>query len=300
MKTMLGPFSVWQLICARSLLTAVVLVPAILIIGPPHRLLTPLWRLHVCRAFLFAVGFSLYYSAFPFMTLASVTTIFFAAPLITAVLATVFLKEKIGLHRIGALIAGFAGVMVTMNPGGETFQWISVLPLICALTYATSQTIVRRIGETETSLTTGFYTIVLAGVFVLPMGWGLNTFTDVAASVPHIRWHWDAVALDDVVRLLVLGVLGMIGYILLSRAYQISEVSAVAPLEYSYIPMAALLGYLFWDEVPTLNTLVGMGLIVTSGIYIGYRELISARRKVAPAPTRETVFVPASPPPPPA
>jgi len=121
-----------------------------------------------------------------------------------------------------------------------------------------------------------------------------------AASAPHIRWHWDAIALDDVVRLLVLGVLGMIGYILLSRAYQISEVSAVAPLEYSYIPMAALLGYLFWDEVPTLNTLVGMGLIVTSGIYIGYRELISARRKVAPAPTRETVFVPASPPPPPA
>ncbi|NQV44313.1 MAG: hypothetical protein HQ501_05380 [Rhodospirillales bacterium] len=45
-----------------------------------------------------------------------------------------------------------------------------------------------------------------------------------AASAPHIRWHWDAIALDDVVRLLVLGVLGMIGYILLSRAYQISEV----------------------------------------------------------------------------
>ena len=298
MKTMLGPYSVWQLIVARSLLTSLVLIPAIVVMGPPHRLLTPLWPLHVCRAALFAVGFSLYYTAFPFMTLASVTTVFFAAPLITAVLAAVFLREKVGWHRIVALVVGFSGVIVAMNPGSESFQWVSLLPLICATTYSTSQIIVRRIGDQETTLTVGFYTIVLAGLFVIPMGWALNAFTDLGTLVPHLRWVWDPISLYEVGRLTMLGVFGMIGYILLSRAYQVADVSAVAPFEYTYLPLSALAGFLLWREVPTWNTVTGMGLIVASGIYIGYRELINSRREKTPAPTGEASFVPGNPTPP--
>ena len=223
---------------------------------------------------------------------------FFAAPLITAVFAAVFLREKIGLHRTGALVVGFSGVIVAMNPGSDSFQWVSILPLICATTYSTSQIIVRRIGDKESTLTIGFYTIVFAGLFVIPMGWMINAFTDLGTMVPHLRWEWGVASFSEAIRLTMLGVLGMIGYILLSRAYQVADASAVAPFEYTYLPLAAIMGYLVWNEIPTWNTLIGMGLIVASGIYIGYRELISSRRNVTPAPTGEASFVPGNPTPP--
>ena len=100
MKSLLGDFPIWALLFMRSIICSFVMVPLILYLGAPHRLLTPLWPLHVTRALLFAFGFSLYYAAFPFMTLASVSTIFFAAPLITALFAAVFLKERIGIHEV--------------------------------------------------------------------------------------------------------------------------------------------------------------------------------------------------------
>ena len=298
MKTMLVPYSVWQLICVRSLMTSLVLIPAILFMGPPHRLLTPLWPLHLCRAALFAIGFSLFYTAFPFMPLASVTTIFFSAPLITAVLAAAFLHEKIGLHRTGALLVGFSGVIVAMNPSGDSFQWVSILPLICAVTYSISQIIVRKIGENESTLTIGLYTIVFAGLFVIPMGWAINTFTDLGAMAPHLRWEWGIVSFSEAGKLVLLALFGMFGYILISRAYQIADASAIAPFEYTYLPLATILGYVVWNEIPTWNTLFGMGLIIVSGVYIGYRELISSQREETPAPTAEDSFVPGNPTPP--
>jgi drug/metabolite transporter (DMT)-like permease len=102
------------------------------------------------------------------MTLANATTIFFSEPLITAVLAVFFLREKVGLYRIAALIVGFCGVLIAMNPTSGFFQWISILPLICAVTYSIAQIIMRNMGERDTTLTVGLYTIVFAGVFVIP------------------------------------------------------------------------------------------------------------------------------------
>ena len=89
MKTLLLTYPIWLLLFARSVLSVGVLTPLILWLGTPHRLLTPLWPLHMLRGLLFAAGFSLFYPAFPFMGLAEVSTIFFSAPLITALLAAV-------------------------------------------------------------------------------------------------------------------------------------------------------------------------------------------------------------------
>ena len=293
MKSLLVDFSIWPLLLVRAVICSLVMVPLILYLGPPHRILTPLWPLHVTRALLFAFGFSLYYAAFPFMTLAAVTTIFFAAPLITAVFASVFLKEHIGIHRISALLLGFVGVIIAMKPGGDSFQWVSVLPLICACSYAASQMLARRIGDRDTAMVAGAYTIILAGLIVLPLGWSLNVLFDIGAQAAHLRWSWDAFTFAMLPWLAMLGALGMVAWTLLSRAYQIADVGAVAPFEYAYLPMAALLGYVAFDEVPAWNTLAGMALIIVSGIYIAYREIINARRSILP--TAEASFAPGNP-----
>ena len=121
MKSLLQDYTVWQLILTRGVAAIVLLVPLILWFGRPHRLLTPLWRLHLLRAALLSSGFAMFYGAFPFMGLAEVSTIFFSAPLMIALLAALWLGESIGPHRIGALVVGFAGVLLIIRPGLEMF-----------------------------------------------------------------------------------------------------------------------------------------------------------------------------------
>lgn len=297
MKEMLGPFTVWQLIMARAVISFLALLPIIVMLGGEHRIQTPFWRLHVLRGALFAVGFSLFYAGFPYMTLANLVTIFFAAPLITAVMATVLLGEVIGIHRRIALVVGFIGVMIALRPGSDSFQWISLLPLACAFSYSFSQILVRRVGQQDSSLTVGLYTIVSAGMFVVPLGWVANVVLDIGATAPHLGFHWHWPTVESGPWLFAIGCVGMVAYILLGRAYQVADVGAIAPFEYSYLPIAAILGYMAWSEVPAWTTVTGMALIVASGIYIGHRELLDSRRAVEPAPTAEAVFVPGFTPP---
>lgn len=295
MKGLLGEYPVWMLIFSRSVVAIIVLTPLVMILGAPHRLLTPLWPWHLLRAFLFASGFALFYAAFPFMNFAVVTTIFFAAPLMTALLASLFLGERIGLPRMGALLVGFAGVIIAMNPTGEAFQWVAIMPLICALTYAVSQIIVRKIGEQESTLTIGLYTIAFSGVMIGPMGWLVNQMITFGPEAAHLRSDWPMPTGDGFLWLAILGAVGMVGYLLVSRAYQIASPSVVAPFDYTYLPFATLIGYVLWDEIPEATTLIGMGLIIASGVFIGYRELIAIRTTDQPPPTAEATFAPGNP-----
>ncbi|MGK7652539.1 DMT family transporter [Roseovarius sp. B08] len=292
MKVLLSSYPIWMLLFARSLISVAVLVPLILWLGGPHRLLTPLWPVHMLRGGLFAAGFALFYAAFPFMGLAEVSTIFFSAPLIVAVLAALWLREQIGRHRIAALGAGFAGVVIAINPTTQGLSWVSVLPLGCAMFYAVGQVLARKIGDRETSLTLGLHTLLFAGIFILPLGGLVNLLLPEVATHPHLAMRLPATISVDWPMIALLGLAGMLGYIFLSRAYQVASASLVAPFDYSYLPIATLLGYLVWNEVPPVATLWGMGLVVGSGLYLGYRELRATRHSADPALVGESVFPP--------
>ncbi|MEM6579186.1 MAG: DMT family transporter [Pseudomonadota bacterium] len=294
MKVLLDTYSIWLLLFVRSVIAVLVLVPLITLLGAPHRILSPFWPLHVARGVLFAGGFSLFYAAFPFMGLAEVSTIFFSAPLFTALMATIFLGEKIGWHRSGALLVGFSGVLIAMNPAAGSFNWVSVLPLLCAVAYSASQVIARRIGERESSLSVGLQTLFFAGVAILPMGWLVNTIIPIGPEYPHLFLQIPSPPLPYVQLVVLIGCVGMCGYILLSRAYQIAEASLVAPFDYTYLPLAAALGYFLWGEVPPQSTFYGMILIVSAGLYLGYRELRATAGSDEVALVGETVFAPAS------
>ncbi|WP_120500918.1 DMT family transporter [Roseovarius sp. EL26] len=295
MKTMLDLHPIWFLIFMRAVVAVSLLIPLIVILGKPHRLFTPLWPLHLLRAFLFASGFSMFYAAFPFMGLAEVTTIFFSAPLITALMAALFLKEQIGPHRIGALIVGFIGILIAMNPFGGDFSWIAILPLGCAVTYAASQVLARKIGERESSLTVGLYTLAISGILILPMGWGMNQIFAFGPEYSHLQWSFGIKDTHDLLLLVVLGLLGTVGWILLSRAYQIANPSLVATFDYTYLPFATILAYFMWDEVPPTATFIGMSIIIASGLYVGLREIRAARGSKEQPFVAETTYAPGNP-----
>ncbi len=298
MKSLLDSYSVWMLIFFRALVSVLILTPLILWLGAPHRILTPLWKIHALRGSLFAIAFSLFYTAFPFMGLAEVVTIFFSAPLITALLAAVWLKETIGWHRAGALAVGFAGILIAMNPTGNTFTWVALLPLGCALFYAITQVLARKIGERETTLTVGLHTLFFSGVCVLPFGYAVSQIVGPNPEFQHLQFEFFTQITTGWGVLLMMGCVGMMGYLLLSRAYQVAPASMIAPFDYTYVPIAVALGYFFFDEVPPLSTIIGMSLIILSGLYLGYREVRAVRRGAAIPPTADVVFSPSNPLPP--
>ncbi len=295
MKDMLTVYPVWMLIFVRSIAALVTLLPLVLMLGAPHRIFTPLWPWYLARAFLFAAGFAAFYAAFPFMGLAEVITLFFSAPLMTATLAALFLQEKIGLHRAAALLVGFVGVVIAVNPASGNLGWIAVLPLICALTYAISQIIVRKIGEKDTSLTIGLYTISFSGLLIVPIGFAVTQVIDITPELRHLSMDWPLPSVEGLGMLAVLGIIGTIAYTLVSRAYQIANASVIAPFDYSYLPLAAVLAFLLWGEVPPMTTILGMVLIVGSGMYTGYRELRVTRSDTDNPPIAQTVFTPGAP-----
>ena len=295
MKTLLGSYSVWMLIFFRALVSVIILVPLILMLGAPHRILTPLWKIHAARGCLFAIAFSLFYTAFPFMGLAEVVTIFFSAPLITTLLASLWLKETIGVHRIGALLVGFAGILIAMNPAGGSFSWVAALPLGCALLYAISQILARQIGDRETTLTVGLHTLFFSGVCVIPFGWAVSRFIGPNPEFQHLEFSFFAQMASGWPILILMGCIGMVGYLLLSRAYQVAPASMIAPFDYTYLPIAIALGYIFFDEIPPMGTIAGMSLIILSGLYLGYREIRNFRRGDDQMPTAEVVFSPSNP-----
>ncbi len=295
MKNLLGQYSIWILFAARAIITVLVLTPVILILAGPHKLLTPFWPLHFVRAFLFVTGFTLFYAAFPFMGLAEVSTIFFSAPLFTALLAVILLGEKVGPHRVAALGLGFLGVIIAMNPASGEFKPIAVLPLLCAISYAVSQIIARQIGERESTLTMSLYTIAFGGLLVVPFGGLLDVYFGLGEKLPHLRWQWFLPTWNEFQLLLPLGLVGMAGYLFLSRAYQVANASLVAPFDYVYLPAAAVLAYVLWGEVPHQSTIVGMVLIVSSGLYFGYREVKTASLSTDAPMVAEAVFVPNNP-----
>ncbi len=295
MKAYLGDYTIWMLLFMRSCMAVAIMVPLVLILSRPHLLRTRFMGLHIIRGALFGTGFAVFYMAFPFMGLAEATTIFFSAPLMIALLAVVFLGERIGRHRIGALILGFTGVLIAVNPTGVVFSWITLLPLLSALLYATSQILARLIGDRESSLTVGLYTLVWSGPVVLALGYGMNTFVEFGDEFRHMRWSWPRVATKDLLGLVSIGLTGLAGYVLLSRAYQVAEPSKISLFDYCYLPMATTFAWIIWAELPPFNTVIGMLLVIGSGVYIGLREMRQPDPTEEPAPLSETLIAPGNP-----
>ena len=293
MKELLGAQPLWMLISARALVSAIILIP--LIIWLKGRLYTALWPIHLARAFLFTTGFTMFYTAFPFMGLAEVSTIFFSAPLFTALLAVVFLKERLGIHRVAAVFVGFVGVLIAMAPDAGQFRWVAVLPLICAVFYAASMILTRRVGDGESSLTMGLWTIGFSGLLIWPLGYVVNVALSISPDFHHLRFDFVMPQAWQWLQLAVLGLVGMGGYILLNRAYQVANASLIAPFDYSYLPFATLMAWLLWSEVPSSQTIIGMSLIVSAGLYLGIRELRASRKSEKSAPVGETVFTTGTP-----
>jgi drug/metabolite transporter (DMT)-like permease len=192
------------------------------------------------------------------MKLVDAIAISFAAPIFIAVFSVLLLKEPVGLHRWAAIGVGFCGVLVMLRPGVGVFQWASLVVLGSVLAYALLMITTRAFKSTESTAALMLYPqlgISLTGIVIAPLFWVTPNLGDLGLFA-------------------LAGLFGSVGVMCLTHAFRLAPVATVTPFEYSALIWATLLGFLLWDELPDSYTLIGAGIVISSGLYIIYRETI--------------------------
>ena len=191
------------------------------------------------------------------LPLATVVSISFAAPIFTTILSIFFLKEKVGIYRWLAVFVGFIGIIIISEPGFSSLNLYYLYPIIFCLGLSYVAIAIRQLSSTEPVWLIGFYfsfSIMIISFFTFSQGWIL----------PNLK---------DLFLLSMVGVLGGLANLWLTQSYKLSEVTLVTPLKYLALVFGIIFGYLFWDEIPTIKTLMGAALVIISSFIIFRREI---------------------------
>jgi drug/metabolite transporter (DMT)-like permease len=262
-----------QVIFVRGILSMAVLALIAWGSNSLYLLKTRNWRSHALRSVSGTVSMFCLFTAVTLIPLADVTAITFASPMFLTVLAMLFLGERIHRFRWTALGIGFLGVLIMIGPHlsfaeGSSFGVLAALG--AAMFSAIAMVFLRSMsgGGGEHAITITFY-------FSL-------TFTICSALTALQGWPWPTAS--QWLFIVLAGLLGVIGQLLMTYSYRYAEASTIAPLEYTSIIMSVILGYVFFDEMPTLSVWIGAPLVVGSGLIILWREYSLKKQLSAPSP----------------
>jgi len=231
---------------------------------------------HIFRGLAVVGANTFFFISIAELSLAEATAIFFIAPILITIFAMFFLQEKVGIRRGLACFIGFLGMLFIIKPGTISFELISIFPLIAALFYTALHIITRKYGSQEKPLTMGFYiqvcflvtSLMFAGGFYL-----VDFDAEHSNALTFLTGSWVSVSTFDMFHILVGIALPIsIGGILVSYAYKNYEASFLAPFEYGALVIAVVSTYLIWNEIPDRLSLIGMILIMLSGIFVSLRE----------------------------
>ena len=228
-----------------------------------------------CRVILFFFGFSSFYISLTVLPLGFATALFFVTPFLITIFAHFFLKEEIGIRRWSAVVVGFIGVYITLNPDFNNFNYLSLLPILCAFCYSLSMIIIKKTSEKDSvytqTFTFYFGAIIFSTIFYFLIGDGQYNTSDHPASQFIFR-EWFVDLESSILFMATTGLTATVAFLLLFTAYSIASPAVVSPFEYSILLWSPLIGWIYFNEIPSLNTVIGILIIVSSGIYIFIRE----------------------------
>jgi len=194
--------------------------------------------------------------AFTILGLTESHAIFVCYPLIIVALSGPFLGEKIGWRRWSAVLFGFLGVIIIIQPGMGVFSVWSGLPILGAFMFAVYGIITRYVAKYDNSSTSFFYTGTVGALVMTAIG----------------MFHWEPVTGHNLLWLLALCMTGILGHWLLIKTYEVAEASAVQPFAYLQMPFATLIGMFAFAETLRANVAIGAAIIIAAGVFALWRE----------------------------
>lgn len=256
-KLLSAGYAISQIVLARNAIGALA-VPVFLRLGGSSltalrcsRLDLVAWRTltNLGAGFLFFTGLR-------YLPLAEAFAITFAAPLFITALSVPYLGEHVGVRRWIAVLVGFAGVLIIIQPGTASFRIEALLLLGAALSYAMAMLIGRKMTREMSTSAIMFWPSLGAGLITLAM-------------MPS---QWQTPPLADFALFIVMGLIGTLGMTLITQAYRHAPAAVIAPFDYSVLIWGAIFGWMIWHEAPGANVWIGSAVVMASGIYVVHRE----------------------------
>jgi drug/metabolite transporter (DMT)-like permease len=262
-KALGGTYDAFQLMLFRS---AIAMAPVAVIIWRAGglRSVRPnrpwLQAVRIAVAFGATLGF---FYVFPRMPLVDAYAISFAAPLFMVALSVPMLGEPVGWRRWTAVVVGFIGVLIMLDPWGIEFHVMSLVVLGATFCYALSGVMLRLLSRHDSDVVALFW---------------LSLATSAASLVGAVPvWIWPTPI--DWLWLVIMGLLGGVAQILSTRAWRLAPTAVLAPFDYTSIVLAVLFGYLWFREEPSWTVWYGLPLVIGSGLYILHRERVRSRQQ---------------------
>ena len=275
MKHIFNFVSLYEVYLIRTLVSFGLIIFFLKLTKKPIVFKTQYPLLTSCRVILFFFGFSSFYISLTVLPLGTATALFFVTPFLITIFAHFFLNEEIGPRRWSAVAVGFVGVYVTLSPDFSNFNYLSLLPILCALCYSLSMIIIKKTSDKDSVYTQTFTfyigAIIFSLFFYFIIGDGkFNTTNHPASQFIFREWFVDLE--NSYLFMVSTGFTATIAFLLLFTAYSIASPAVISPFEYSILLWSPLIGWIYFKEIPTLNTIIGIIIIVSSGIYIFLRE----------------------------
>ena len=260
-KAILETYPLEQFVFLRSLIGLLLFLLLARQFGGLNSLATRRFRWHVLRTLLACGAMFGFFFGLSQMPLIDALTLGFTAPLIMTALSVPLLGEQVGWRRWLAVIAGFAGVLMILRPGTGTLTLAAVSVLFAALCYACLAITARKLADTESTF--GLSVYVIAGPMII-------------SGLLSLDGDWKTPDAPGWTLFLAAGACSVIAWVGMVGGYRRAPPAVLAPFEYTALIAGAVAGYLIWDEVPDRWVVVGALVIISSGLYIVYREVGAA------------------------
>ena len=256
MKTLGGRLHVTEITFFRFFFSLISVLPIIFLKSGCALFKTEQLGMHIWRGLIGAVALGLCCYSVNIMPMSENTTIMFTSQLFFLPLAYFFLKEKVDASRWIATLVGFAGILIIMQPGTDTFQAEAFVPMASAFCFAIISMLAKKMIRDEHTLTLLFYFGLVTTVVALPV------------MVPY----WQTPLLSELPLLLMLGVSANLIQVCIFRAVSSTDASSLQPIFYTEIGISTLFGFLFFGQIPTIYVAIGAALIIGSTFAISVIE----------------------------
>ncbi|MBO6784561.1 MAG: DMT family transporter [Alphaproteobacteria bacterium] len=258
----------------RTFFGLIVFVPILMRTGMVTLLRTEKFSWHLGRAFLNAVSMLSWMTALSLMPVADATAISLAGPVFVAILAMIFLKERVGMIRWMGIGLAILGGLIVVRPGFVDVGTGVWLVLLSAVAVSNSKLVAKLLTRTDSPATiVAYLTILMTPITLVPA-----------------LFYWQTPTLEQFAYLLVIGILGSSGHLLFVHAYKLADISLVEPVMFTRMIWAALIGFALFGEFPDLWTWIGAGVIVVGTTFLARPE--TARERAVATPGASTVDPP--------
>ena len=227
------------------------------------------------RVFIFFLGFSLYYFSLSKISLPEAVTLFFVSPFFVTISSKFIMGENIGIYRWSAILIGFTGVYLVLDPNFNDFNIYTLFPIFCAFFYAVTVVIQKKTSDKDSLFTQILHTYLSAIVFSIIIYFYVNNLTFTPYQLLEYKFvliSWNIPSLNYFLLLIIIGFTAVIGFFSIFGAYRIGSPSTIAPYEYSLIIWSILFGYFIWNDYLTIKGMAGLSLILIASFFTLYRE----------------------------